>query len=128
MAETFAVELAPLGIHSLHIDAGYFRTALLAPNNRAPYRPRIGDYGLGLQEANDRMIAIHGKQAGDPRRAGKVLVHLVKQEDLVQGRDLPVYIPLGSDSHDIIKLACESTLRTLRVWDDVIVSTDYSVN
>lgn len=75
----------------------------------------------------DGVSATHGKQAGDPRRAGEVLVHLVKQEGLVQGRDLPVDIALGSDSHDIIKLACESTLRTLRVWDDVIVSTDYSV-
>ncbi len=37
-------EIAPLGLRSVCIDLGYFRTPFLSSNNRAPWVPRIEDY------------------------------------------------------------------------------------
>ena len=44
LSESLNTEIRPLGLRSICIDLGYFRTSFLDPNNRAPYTNRIADY------------------------------------------------------------------------------------
>lgn len=51
-------EIAPLGLRSVCIDLGYFRTSFLASDNRAPWVPRIEDYRTMSEKAD---AALQGK-------------------------------------------------------------------
>jgi len=44
ISETLHEEIAPLGLRSICIDFGYFRTSFLNPGHRHPYESRIEDY------------------------------------------------------------------------------------
>ncbi len=44
ISETLQIEVAPIGLRSICIDFGYFRTSFLTPEHRKPYEPKIEDY------------------------------------------------------------------------------------
>ena len=44
ISESLHQELAPLGLRSICIEPGYFKTDLLTADNRAPFQGRIADY------------------------------------------------------------------------------------
>lgn len=67
---------------------------------------------------------MYGKAPGDPRKGVKVCIDLVKGEGAVAGRELPPYLPLGTDAFEEVKAATEKCLKMLQDWEDVIRSTD----
>ena len=44
ISESLHQELAPLGLRSICIEPGYFKTDLLTTDNRAPFHSKISDY------------------------------------------------------------------------------------
>lgn len=69
--------------------------------------------------------AINGTQPGDPRRAAELIADVIRMEEMVEGREMPQRLPLGSDALAAIREKCEETLRICREWEDVISSTDF---
>lgn len=58
IAETLHDEISPLGLRSICVDFGYFRTSFLQADQRAPKVARIADY----QEVNEAVeSALQGK-------------------------------------------------------------------
>jgi len=53
ISETLHDEISPLGLRSICIDFGYFRTSFLQSEQRAPKVARIGDY----KEISDKVEA-----------------------------------------------------------------------
>jgi NAD(P)-dependent dehydrogenase (short-subunit alcohol dehydrogenase family) len=53
ISESLHLELAPLGLRSICIDPGYFKTDLLTADNRAPFQSRISDYESVTTTAHD---------------------------------------------------------------------------
>ncbi|KAI3614232.1 serine 3-dehydrogenase [Moniliophthora roreri] len=123
-------EIAPLGLRSICIDFGYFRTAFLNPDHRKPYIPRIQDYNevTGEYEAalqGDCLSAYNNKQPGDPLRGVEIMVDIVRGEGVAKGKTFSNNIQLGSDCYETVKTECEEALRQLEEWKDVSFSTDF---
>ena len=64
-------------------------------------------------------------QPGDPVKLVEIILDLVRQEGVAEGKEVPFRLPLGIDCYDDIKAKCEETLRLLKDWEHVIRSTDH---
>jgi hypothetical protein len=69
------------------------------------------------------MEAYNGNQPGDVRKCARVIVDVLTKEGVAKGREVPVRLVLGSDCLDVVRAKCESTLKLVREWEDVTVST-----
>lgn len=124
VVEALSKETVPLGIKTLLIEPGRFRTLLLSGNNRKTKLSSIPDYE---QLSNNMVQGLSGedeRQPGDPVKLAEIVVDLVREEGVAKGRDVPLRMPLGLDCYDEIKKKCEETLRLLEEWKGVIRSTD----
>ncbi|KAJ3553600.1 hypothetical protein NP233_g12607 [Leucocoprinus birnbaumii] len=102
-------EITPLGLRSICIEPGYFRTSLLSGDNR-----------------NATVSPYHGKQAGDPVKAAGVIVDLGHGAGSFKGKKLPKVLVLGKDCYDVVKNESEKTLENLEEWKEVSQSTDHT--
>ncbi|KAK7051619.1 hypothetical protein VNI00_004598 [Paramarasmius palmivorus] len=125
ISSTLHEEIAPLGLRSLCVDFGYFRTSFLTPDHRKPYTPRISDYAPITEKSEAGLQAYNGKQPGDPQRGVEVVLDIVRGEGTVNGKPFQQSIQLGSDCYAVAKAECEKTLSRLEEWKEVSISTDY---
>jgi len=125
LAETLNAEISSLGLRSIYFEPGYFRTSFLTEGHRAPFDPRISDYIPMTQKANAALEAYNGKQPGDPKKLVEVMLDVIRQEGVAEGRDLPLGLPLGSDCFGVIKESIAKTDKVLTEWESVIKSTDF---
>ncbi|KAF9560040.1 short chain dehydrogenase [Agrocybe pediades] len=126
ISETLHEEISPLGLRSICIDFGYFRTSFLQTEQRAPKVERISDYREVGQRVEAALQAYNGKQPGDPKKGVELVLDLVRGEGEAAGRPLPVGIAFGSDAYNVAKTASEQALARLEEWKDVSFSTDFS--
>ncbi|KAI0041215.1 short chain dehydrogenase [Auriscalpium vulgare] len=125
LAEALHHEIAPLGLRSVCVEPGYFRTAFLTDGNRAPYVSRIADYQDATAATDALFQAANGRQPGDPARLVAVLVDCVRGEGIAGGRELPRVLHLGSDCVQVARGVCQETLQRLDAWGDVFTATDF---
>ncbi|KAF2107052.1 hypothetical protein BDV96DRAFT_506887 [Lophiotrema nucula] len=122
--EALRNETANLGIKTLIMEPGRFRTLLLSSNNLKASRStesRPAEYeekleGLGKEDQ---------RQPGDPKKFVEITIDVVREEGFAKGREVPFRLPLGIDCYDDVKSKCEETLRLLEEWKDVTTSTDF---
>ncbi|THH32517.1 hypothetical protein EUX98_g1704 [Antrodiella citrinella] len=125
LSESLRVEIEPLGLRSICIEPGYFRTKFLQPGNRTATEGRgFDDYKEQRLASMAVADAMNGHQIGDPQRAVEVMIDIVKSEGQAAGRKPPPFVGLGSDAYTMIRDACNGALQTLEDWKDVITSTD----
>jgi NAD(P)-dependent dehydrogenase (short-subunit alcohol dehydrogenase family) len=99
-SESLAAELAPFNIRVLVIEPGGFRTNFQAAV-QSPETPVSEAYkGTPADEIAKRMPAMHGKQPGDPRKAGRLIVEAVTGTGLAgETKGMGVLrLPLGKDA------------------------------
>lgn len=95
-SESLAAELAPFNIRVLIVEPGGFRTnfqaAVQSPELSEPYK------GTPVDQMAQRMAGMHGKQAGDPAKAGQAIVEVVTGSG--RGKDVEgaLRLPLGKDA------------------------------
>ncbi|GLB33166.1 putative short-chain dehydrogenases reductases (SDR) family protein [Lyophyllum shimeji] len=118
-------EISPLGLRSICFDFGYFRTAFLTADHRAPQISRIPDYKPMTDKANAALEAYNGKQPGDPRKGVEIMVDVVRGEGVAAGKEFPTVLALGSDCYNVVKTESERTLARLEEWKEVSKSTDF---
>lgn len=125
LVESLSREIAPLGIKTILIEPGRFRTNLLSPGNLQAVPSRISEYMAASQAHLDGLAKEDRTQAGDPRKAVTIIADLVKGEGCALGREVPFRLPLGADCYEGVREKCEGTLKVLEDWGHVIHSTDY---
>ena len=95
-SESLAAELAPFNIRVLIVEPGGFRTnfqgAVESPELSEPYR------GTVSEELGKRMAGVHGKQAGDPAKAGQAIVEVVTGAGRGKEVEGVLRLPLGKDA------------------------------
>lgn len=125
LAESLDLEIAPLGLRSLYLEPGYFRTSFLTDGNRTAYQTRIPDYAP-LAERYNGLVALSGNQPGDPEKFVEVLVDYVRREGAFAGAgdEYPAGLLVGSDAYGIVKERLNRQLAINERWKDVICSTD----
>jgi hypothetical protein len=119
-------ETEPLGLRTLLIEPGRFRTLLLSSSNLKVAQSSIPEY-IGRSEDLRKMLAMEDRaQPGDVQKGVSIILDLVRAEGVAAGKKIPFRLPLGADCYETIKEKCEETLRLLDEWKDVINSTNYA--
>jgi NAD(P)-dependent dehydrogenase (short-subunit alcohol dehydrogenase family) len=120
MGETLAVELAPFNIRVLIVEPGAFRTENIYSNKFDTWTNPIPDYDETRAETLAKYEAIPGNQPGDPMKAMKFVVDVVRGEGVAAGREWPLYLVLGEDAERDVRNKCMMMLKHLDEWQDVI--------
>ncbi|KAI2621618.1 NAD(P)-binding protein [Hypoxylon sp. NC1633] len=127
--ESLQSELKPLGIAAVAIEPGYFRTGFLnegGGNRIAAANPLTEEYKDSAVPATKAMLhTVDNSQPGDVVKGAKVIVDVLTQTGVAEGREIPIRLPLGRDVLQVIRGKMESTEALLKDWEEVIVSTDH---
>ena len=79
--ESLAPEIAPLGIRTMLVEPGFFRTELLTRGSTTYAEPSINDYAARTRETVAAWRGMDGKQGGDPAKLAEALVTLAGLEE-----------------------------------------------
>src|SRR3954453_14830499 len=74
--ESLTPEVEPLGIRTMLVEPGFFRTELLQPESTSYAELSIDDYDEARAQLNAFWTSMNGKQAGDPAKLARALVQL----------------------------------------------------
>jgi len=129
IASSMDEEISPLGLRSIYLEPGYFRTSFLQEGNRSSYTPRIQDYDPFIAQRYSHFQNISGKQPGDPKKLVELMIDYVRKEGVFKTEDparpdYPQGLPVGTDAYNIIKTTLEQQLVLMEKWKDVTCSTD----
>jgi NAD(P)-dependent dehydrogenase (short-subunit alcohol dehydrogenase family) len=112
-----AAETAPFGIQYLVVEPGGFATDWAGSSMQVPEVAPEYDDTVGTMA---RRIGGSGRPAGDPQRAGEILVRLVKQDHL------PSHLLLGAGAVQMAQTYSNSQLTEAAEWEPVSRSADYN--
>ena len=84
---------------------------------------RIDDYAKMREAGASRYANQNGKQPGDPEKAMKALIDVVRGEGLAAGKAWPLWLVLGRDAEEDLRNSCVQKLQNLDEWAEVTRST-----
>ncbi|KAK0229990.1 hypothetical protein EDD85DRAFT_126925 [Armillaria nabsnona] len=125
ISETLHVEVQPLGLRSICIDLGYFRTSFLTADHRKPHVARIDDYKELTGKVEAAFQAYNSNQPGDPKKGVQVMLDVVRGEGVAQGKEFPKSLLLGSDCFGSVQKQLDDYLKLQSGWETVSRSTDF---
>jgi NAD(P)-dependent dehydrogenase (short-subunit alcohol dehydrogenase family) len=115
ISEALAAEVGPLGIRTLLVEPGVFRTEFFGPRLRRA--PRIDDYAATVGPVRAHMDSLDGTQPGDPRKAAAAILAAL------DAPDPPLRLALGDDAVDNIRAAHERRQADLDGWEALARAT-----
>lgn len=118
LSETLAKEVGPLGIGVTVVEPGAFRTDFRG-DSMAQSQQRLAAYEPTAGKARDGVLAGHGKQQGDPARAGRALIAALESPTP------PLHLVLGADALDLVRAKLTSLERELNAWEHVTCGTNF---
>jgi NAD(P)-dependent dehydrogenase (short-subunit alcohol dehydrogenase family) len=122
LSEAMTHELAPLGIKSVAIEPGPFRTNFLDGSSLSVTRDQIDDYGATAGAAKNWAADTNYDQDGDPVKAAKIIV------DLAAADELPERIQLGANAVNDVAAKLERTASDQDEWRSISLSADFAKN
>lgn len=116
-SEVLANEVTPFGVKVTIVEPGAFRTDWQGTSMR---RAHVGaDYEATVGEMNRRREATDGKQAGDPARAARIII------DIVRVADPPLRLLLGAGAVDAAARASALRAAEAEHWAQISRSADF---
>lgn len=116
-SEALAKEVAPLGIRVTCVEPGGFRTDWAGDS--MTYAPHVEGYEKSVDQRTAYFKSGDFVPVGDPVKAANVML------DLVEEKDLPVHLVLGSESVAMIQHADDLRKEEFEKWMPVSLSTDH---
>jgi NAD(P)-dependent dehydrogenase (short-subunit alcohol dehydrogenase family) len=110
-SEALALEVGPLGVTVLIVEPGAFRTGFCGPG--VVVSPAMPEYEATVGATRTGLLALHGKQPGDPRRAVAAI------RDALAADRPPLRLPLGDDSLDALLTHLDDVRNELLEWEKV---------
>jgi NAD(P)-dependent dehydrogenase (short-subunit alcohol dehydrogenase family) len=120
ISEALAAEVAPLGIHVTVVEPGFFRTDFLDETSLARTALQIEDYRETVGKTRAHAADVNHGQRGDPRKLAKAFMQLVN------AKNPPTRLPLGSDTVERIESKNAHVAQELAAWRNVATSTDWT--
>jgi NAD(P)-dependent dehydrogenase (short-subunit alcohol dehydrogenase family) len=124
-----AEEIKGFGIRHCLVEPGFFRTGLLNrdANNIAGTAPaaRLREYDAMNAVTDEALREYDGKQLGNPVRGCEIIYEVVTSTGVAEGKDLPGFLPLGSDACEQIAKAANQTLAEIEEWREVSGLSDF---
>ena len=108
-----AAETAPFGIRYLVVEPGGFATDWAGASMRIP------DVAPEYDQTVGAVVRMLSGPAGDPKRAGEILVRVVKQQNL------PSHLILGAGAVQMAQSYSRSQLAEAAAWEPVSRSADF---
>jgi NAD(P)-dependent dehydrogenase (short-subunit alcohol dehydrogenase family) len=108
MTEALALEVNPLGIRTLIVEPGAFRTSLMANLTASP---QIADYAPTVGATRAGAAASDGLQPGDPAKAAALVLAALDADEP------PLRLTLGADALDQVLGHLDRVRADLDAWD-----------
>ncbi|MCL2734312.1 MAG: oxidoreductase [Actinomycetia bacterium] len=118
MTEALAAEVGPLGIRTLIVEPGAFRTSLMS--NTTASGEELPDYKDTVGATRAMVAAGDGDTPGDPARAAAVILAALDAEDT------PLHLPLGADGVDAFTGALDRARAEIGPWISRAVDTAFA--
>ncbi|RFN54482.1 hypothetical protein FIE12Z_1270 [Fusarium flagelliforme] len=125
VVESLHKETKALGLRTLLMEPGRFRTPLLSTGHLRPKQSQIPDYESASETHHGHLYGGDLKQPGNPEKFVAVVLDLVREEGCAKGKDIPFRLPVGRDAVEEIGAKARDILETMQEWDPVITETDY---
>ena len=119
MSEGLYAELKPLGIKTMIVEPGAFRTHFYDSSLKGSEN-RIADYSGTAWLRSVAQSKNPGNQPGDPDKVGQVLIEAIESEEP------PLRLLLGSDAVKAVRNALENRLAEVSKWEHLSLKTDYT--
>jgi NAD(P)-dependent dehydrogenase (short-subunit alcohol dehydrogenase family) len=120
ISEALAGEVAPLGIKVTVVEPGFFRTDFLDDSSLARTAQHIEDYSESVGNTRAHAADVNHGQRGDPRKLASAFIALVN------AKNPPLRLPLGSDTVERIEAKNAFVARELAEWRALATSTDFT--
>jgi NAD(P)-dependent dehydrogenase (short-subunit alcohol dehydrogenase family) len=119
LSASLAQEVRPFGVKVTAVAPGAFRTDFLSSHSirksdaeDAAYAPSVGRIMSGFD-------AMAGNQIGDPDRAARAIL------DLVRAEQSPVHLLLGTDALRRAREKVDAVIEEMERWEEVTRGTDF---
>lgn len=119
LTEALAKETAHLGIQTMLVEPGAFRTGFY-DEALGESRIKIPDYDVISDRYRKDHLLNHRDQAGDPMKGGEVIV------ETILGGKMPFRLLLGSDAAGAAKTELENRLKEIEDWMETSRRSDFS--
>ncbi|KAF5364398.1 hypothetical protein D9757_011901 [Collybiopsis confluens] len=137
-SESLAKELSVLypNIRIIIVEPSGFRTEqnVLGYPFHIPANPDPV-YDAMRRRTQELLVALDGKQRGDPQKAVEVIIDAVRGEGVARARlDVsssgsgsvsPIYLPLGREANSDIEAKCAKMVEVVKTWRDVTDDLDH---
>jgi NAD(P)-dependent dehydrogenase (short-subunit alcohol dehydrogenase family) len=120
ISEALAGEVAPLGIKVSVVEPGFFRTDFLDETSLSRTAHQIDDYRDSVGKTRAHAADVNHGQRGDPRKLAGAFIALVN------AKNPPLRLPLGSDTVERIEAKNAFVAKELAQWRAVATSTDFT--
>ncbi|KAJ4146737.1 hypothetical protein NW765_016661 [Fusarium oxysporum] len=121
--ESLNLETRPLGIRTLLVEPGYFRTEFLNEKKAVYIDTKIDEYKPLVDNLYPQVKEIHQQQPGDPAKGVARILDVVKYH--TAGEDFPISLALGDDALNTIQKKCNDTLELLDKWREKSSNTSF---
>jgi len=116
--EVLALDLAEFGIRVTIVEPAGFRTGFLTEGSLALTEPKLEGYEA-VKKAQERYLAMNGRQPGDPERAAEIFIECAERPDP------PLHLFLGADAYERASKKLAAMTAELENWKPVTISADY---
>ena len=123
--ESLYKETEPLGLRTLLVEPGRFRTKLLSESNLKAKKSQVTEYASASETHMNFLSAADFTQPGNPEKFVRLVLDLVRVEGVAEGRTIPFRLPVGTDSYEEIRAKIQDVEKLLEEWQPIITSTDY---
>lgn len=124
--QIYAHEVRPIGIRTLIVQPGSFRTSIRDLTRKADnFVTNSTHYQEILEGYKKTCEDTHGTQRGDPEKFANLTIDLVKGEGTAEGKEVPLILPVGPDSVPVVKARLTKQIKVIEEWENVLVSTDF---
>ena len=117
-SDALAKEVEPLGLHVTCVEPGPFRTDWAGRSLRQTLN-RIADYAETAGNSLTGTADNSGKQAGDPRKAGEMMI------EITQAKNPPHQLVLGAWGVDAVDKRLAAIRKEFDAWRGRGATTDY---
>lgn len=118
LSEALAKEVAPLGIRVVLVEPGPFRTDF-GGRSIDDTPKRMAEYKETAGKMREYYQAAHGKQVGDPRKAGEAIIKAVESKENF------LRLPLGQATLNGIREKMDQVEKDLALWEQVAIKTAF---
>jgi NAD(P)-dependent dehydrogenase (short-subunit alcohol dehydrogenase family) len=108
MTEALALEVGPLGIRTLIVEPGAFRTSLMGNLTASP---ELADYEATVGVTRAGAAGSDGRQPGDPAKAAALILAALDAEET------PLRLPLGDDGVDAVLGHLDQVREDVTAWE-----------